>query len=38
MRFADAPSLERNPLPGRFEFHEKRMQRRRADGLQWFIP
>jgi para-nitrobenzyl esterase len=38
MRFADRPLPERNPFPGSFEFHEDRMQRQRADGLQWFIP
>ena len=38
MRFADAPRLERDPLPGSFEFHEERMEHRRAEGAQWFLP
>jgi para-nitrobenzyl esterase len=38
MRFADRPRLEQDPLPGSFEFHERRMQRRRAEGVQWFLP
>jgi len=38
MRFDNGPSLERDPFPGSFEFHEKRMKHQRADGAQWFIP
>lgn len=38
MRFSGAPLLERNPLPGSFEFHETWMTHRRAEGAQWFVP